>query len=135
MNLITAAAAKAKFELWEDYCTIPGSVQTPEQVFANKISDAEAEMLQYLPDLTLATITENQERHLINIIRYRCFQIKHGDTQFETDPAIVYDYKQTIDWLKNLQSGDGFSLAAKDRVYTDGNWFTDAVTDLTSSES
>lgn len=129
MALVDATFVKDKFELWEDYCTIPGSSKTADDVLNDKIEDAENEFLQYL-SVTEADITGNQKRLLMNIIRYNCFRVKHGDTEFDHEPQIIQDYKSTIEYLKRISKTDSAgafqdlpSLSAKTRIFKQGDWF------------
>lgn len=131
MALITLEDAKDKFEVWEDYCTIEGSAKTPDQILQEKIDDAEIELTEYL-DVDETTVTDREIRHLVNIIRYNCFRVKHGDTDFDNKPQIVVDYENTIERLKEWQGGDALgqsqdlpTMDAKTRRFAEGGWFKD----------
>jgi hypothetical protein len=131
MALIDITEVQEKFEVWEDYCTINGLDKTAEEVLQDKIDDGETELLEYLT-VDEDTITAIHQRHLMNIIRYNCFRVKHGDTEFENKPQIVVDYERTIEALKQMKVSDELGAAqdlpqlkAKTRIFDEGGWFTD----------
>jgi len=133
MALIDIQYVKDNFEEWEEYCTVPNSAIDPEKTLSRKIALAEAELLEYVT-VDQQTISDSLKKHLLNLIRYQCFLIKHGDTQFEYPPAIVKDYNKSISILEKYRKGeikfppdppnadkDDVRFSAKDRQFDE--WF------------
>lgn len=109
-TLITATYVKANFEQWETYCTVEGSAYTADQILEAKIDLAEIEFLEYIR-VDATTVTGQHKRHMLIIAKKNCFDIKHGNTEFESKPLIVKDYENTLAALQKYQLGE---LAAFD---------------------
>lgn len=129
MPIVDAAYIQANFEPWEKYCTIEGSGDTPEEVLDKKIALAESEFSEYVT-VTAETITDQLTRHLLNLVKKHCFDIKHGDTEFEHKPQIVKDYEASLDWLKKyrirtagIDGAASISITAKSRRFD--HWFNE----------
>lgn len=129
MTLITLDIVKSKFPLWNSYC------QTDNELTAI-VNDSETIMLEYIK-VTSETMTPQLILHLINIIRKRCFDTKHGDTEFESEPQILKDYKETMKLLLGYREGTTsiqpadlvvpanlVSITSKPRRFG-GKWFSD----------
>ena len=106
MSLITSTAVKAKFTRWEVFCEPVEVGQTADDVLNAMIEEAETEILEYIPGLTDATITPQLTRHLMIIIRYRCFANLHGEADFENKPQMVRDYEASIKMLERYRAGE-----------------------------
>ena len=139
MALISIDYVKQNFDLWEDYCTLEEGDDAPDAVLQRKMDRAEEEFLEYL-NVDDTTITAQQKRHLLNIIRKNCFEIKNGDRPFEHKPQIIRDYEESLKALEQYRkrirgvgaSGD-IQITAKDREFDE--WFTDPVTDADQAAS
>ena len=136
MALITPEFVKDNFEEWDIYCTVEGSSKTPDQILQIKIDRAEDEFLEYL-NVDETTITAQQKRHLLNIVKKNCFDIRHGSTEFDQKPQIIKDYEATIKALeeyrlakRGIDGSASIKMNAKDREFDE--WFTDPVTDADS---
>jgi hypothetical protein len=84
---------------------------------------AEAEFMALVPQAEdSADMTAAFTVHLVNMIRYRIFKIKHGDTKFERDPLVVVDYKRTIEKLEGGKVGIGRinMTTPRDRIMDEG---------------
>lgn len=106
MSLITSQTVKDKFTRWEIFCEPVEQGQTAADVLTEMIADAETELLEYIPGLTATTITAQLTRHLMNIIKYNCFNNLHGEADFETKPRMVANYEATIKMLERYRGGD-----------------------------
>ena len=106
MSLITSDTVKAKFTRWEVFCEPLEAGQTTDDVLTAMIEDAETELLEYIPGLTDQTITPQLTRHLLNIVRYNCFNNLHGEAAFETKPRTVANYEATIKMLERYRDGE-----------------------------
>lgn len=122
-ELITTATAKEKFPLWEKYCVDPSGTLTNDEMLELAIDMAESEMQTFIT-VTSETLTNSLEMHLMNMVKYECFSYKHGDTQFEFNPAIVRQYEKTMNLLKGGLIGTGnITLQTKKRTFD--SWFND----------
>jgi len=140
MSLITAAYVKENFEPWSSFCTVPTSSFTADEILDKKIALAEIEFSQY-SDATADDITDELKRHLLNIVRKNCFDIRHGDTRFEHKPQILIDYESSIETLKiygrrvaEVDSSASIRITSKPRKF--GTWFneTDDVESVSTPE-
>lgn len=137
MDLISNEFVKSNFSLWEDYASqhseVVSEAKTSEQILTETISQSQIELLEYIK-VTEETITDQLKSHLLNIVRKRLFDIRHGDTEFQSKPGIIRDYEATIAMLERYREGEllspapelgstksEISLTAKDRLF-DG-WF------------
>ena len=83
-------------------------VVSVDSLLTQEAEFAEAEFMALMPDVTApADLTLSLTGHLVNMIRYRAFMIKHGDTKFERDPLVVVNYKATIKKLEEGKIGIG----------------------------
>lgn len=103
MELITSTYVKTHFPLWSRYC-IAANNQTADEILQGEIDMAQNDLLDYVA-VDETTITDQFRLHLFNIIKYRLFGLKHGDTEFQADPQIVKDYKYTRDVLMQYKKG------------------------------
>jgi hypothetical protein len=137
MALINLDYIKKNFEQWEPYCTIEGGDLSPSEILQLKLDRAEEEFLEYL-DVTQETITPGQLRFLLIIVKKNCFDIKHGDTEFEFKPQIIKDYEEAVKFLdkKRVRQGaidkaESIKINAKEREFDE--WFNEPIT--TADES
>jgi hypothetical protein len=131
MNLITKKYVIEHFPKWEDFF-LDDSDEPNDEVLASEIKIAEAKLLEYV-FVTADTITEALRVHLLNIVAYRGFILKHGDTEFENEPQIIKDYNATIAMLEKYKAGestvipndiddsDNVAITAKERKFD--RWF------------
>jgi hypothetical protein len=136
MALIDITYVQDNFYDWQIYCTLEGQVAA--DVLQVEINRSIEEFNEYL-DRTDDTISDEEKRHILNIAKYNCFKIKHGDTEFKTKPVIVTDYERTIKKLekyrlgKSGKSGAGdIQMTGLERRFEDGQWFTDSGDELSS---
>lgn len=131
--LITTNYVKSNFPNWSYYCS--DEEKTPDQVIESEIQTASIQLSEYVT-VTETTITEALKLHLFNIVRKRLFDRKHGDTEFQTKPAIVKEYEDSLKILEKYRTGEmsvtqpeagqtneKISFTAKPRKF--GNWFTE----------
>lgn len=123
MAVIDKDFVKSMFPEWEKFCTIKDDTLTADERLDNCIELAENEFAQYLPDVTDDDLTDVQRRHLLNLVRKQCFDLRHGDSGFDNKPQIVKDYEASIEWLSRMVADTKISISAKVRRF-DG-WFND----------
>jgi len=102
--LISIEYVQEHFPKWDKFF-FDDSDEVNEDVLAAEIEIAEAKLLEYVY-VTAETITEALKVHLLNIVAYRGFTCKHGDTEFENEPQIIKDYNATIAMLEKYKSGE-----------------------------
>ncbi len=138
MALVTNAWVKDNFVQFNSYYIDENGVYQ-ETILTSEIELSENKLNEYV-DVDADSLTSSLKLHLLNIIKYRGFVRKHGDTEFDRDPQIVKDYNATIETLENIKSGEGkleareiatentVKVTAKPRRFgnADGsrNWFT-----------
>lgn len=106
-ELVTTQYIKDNFEHWEGYCTIEGGSDSATVVLERKIDMAEVEIKEYAA-LTTSNITDQFKRHILNITRKNCFDIRHADAgDFDVKPQIVKDYETTLKYLQKFSAGGG----------------------------
>jgi len=124
MSLIATATVKARFPMWANYLTeiaeeIDGT--SAEDLLANCITEAEAEFQSFVNVTDEDDMDDGLDNHLLNIIKYRVFLMKHGDTEFDKDPAIAIDYERT---RKAIESGlvgtNNIRMTSKERIFDSG---------------
>lgn len=138
MSLITAQKVKDNFPQWEHYAEFDTEAADAAAALTKQIENAETELADYTT-VTEDTIDAKLERHLLNIVKKNLFDLQHIDTEFERDPGIVADYKQTIRMLEQLRDGErpgtpespddaagAIHITAKKRRFGPGNWFRDS---------
>ena len=136
-TLITLSDIKTKIPEWEKYVRLK-SEDTTQQLddrLTTKAEDAEAHMLELLPDLKADTITPALTRHLIVMIKREVFLIQHGDRQWGEAgrPQILRDYQDTLNTLQRYREGDlsykdteepqDVRMNAPKRRFDNGKWF------------
>lgn len=128
-TLITRADVQERFETWDSFCQgkydeDDNPILTPEQQLDAKIVLAEQELMEYLPSTTAETITDAASRHLLNLVRKNCFDIQHGDTEFESKPQIIRDYEATLKRLAELRDARNHAptITSTEPRFRDG-WF------------
>jgi len=133
MALLTSTWVQENFENWEDFCTID-SGETPATVLARKTQRAEDEFSAYL-SRSASDITPAERLLLLALIKKHCFDLQHGDTEYEHPPQILRDYDSAIKTLAALRDGIGgpnrearIQMSAKTKVFGENDWFTDQVT-------
>lgn len=106
MSVYTIASVKTQFPDWEKYVKLVGteSAEVVDARLQQVLDDSESEMSEYMP-VSSDTLTGPRILHLLNIVRKRCFDIKHGATAFETKPQIVRDYEWTRKQLEKYRAG------------------------------
>jgi len=142
MSIASEATVKSKFPQWENMCTLQGDSITAAERFTIAYDEAKSEMGLYIT-FSDDTATDQLNMLFTRLVRYHCFQFRHGDKHFENDPAIAKDYQAAIALLEKYQSGDlpnaeepgdnadTITMDAKDRQF--GTWFTDQYDDLSST--
>ncbi|MBN2200455.1 hypothetical protein JW777_00705 [bacterium] len=122
--LIVIDDVKKYVPLYADYLTTAAEAAglTAEELLQQEAEFAEADFMACMPAVTAAAdMTTEYTRHLVNLIRYRVFMVKHADTEFERDPLIVQEYKNTREKLDKGRMGAGrFNVTAKDRIFDTG---------------
>lgn len=104
MSLITKEYVKEGFPLWESYFINPSTGKADESVLQSEIDRAETILVEYL-QADEDNITEQLKNHLLNIVKYLGFVLKHGDTEFKEKTQIVKDYEMTMQLLKDYKAG------------------------------
>ena len=106
MSLISDEYVKTYFPLWSNYF-LDDNQDASETVLSNEIIQAENEFLSYI-NVDSSSITDSLKLDLLNIVKYRGFSRRHGDTVFEptTRPMIMIDYQNTIKKLASIKSGE-----------------------------
>jgi hypothetical protein len=134
-ELISAEKVKELWPVWQalaDSIQITG--QTSDNLLELAITLAEQEWGDYMT-LTVDEMTDSLTRHLMHLVRYQLYLLKHGDKALSAKdkPRIVADYETTIGLLKDGALGSGLiDMAAKPRRMH--RWFTDSgEEDLVSS--
>ena len=99
MILITTDYMQKYFPLWSKYCENPDTCEPDVDILEEQRDRAQNIMLTFiLVDET--TMTDPLREQLLCVIKYLCFGLKQGDTEFATDPQIVKDYKDVYKlWL------------------------------------
>ncbi len=131
--LITLPNVKLGVPLYSNYLTAAATAMSisVDALLTQEAEFAEAEFMALLPEVEdTADMTAALTCHLVNIIRYRVFNIKHGDTKFERDPLIVQEYKRTIEKLEKGRVGTGRinMTTPRDRIMDTGFVESDDVT-------
>jgi len=67
---------------------------------------ADDELQQYITIEDTDTLPDWLKKHLFNIAAYSCFEIRHGDTEFQNKPAIVKNYESIIKYITELRQGN-----------------------------
>lgn len=114
---------KKHFALWDKYF-INENNEALDEILESEIELAEAEMAIYFPIAfdEANPAPEPIKFHLLNLVKKRGFDRRHGDTAFDNEPAIIKDYNQSIAELKRLRdSGGSFRLMAKPKRFN--KWF------------
>lgn len=124
IKLITKSFVKDNLPNWETYCTRADGLKTAEEMLQIAIDRSEDEFLSYIT-VTETTIIDLQKAMLLKLVKYRCWNFLHGDTEFKNTPQIVKDYETIIERLKKGVVGKGVTMTAKDRMFDKGKWFTD----------
>ncbi len=137
MSIIAIAVVKTRFPRWQIFVKLDSSEDeaTVDTRLQGIIDDADEEFAEYVvADST--TITGPLTLHLMNLIRKRCFDVKHGETAYETKPQIVRDYEASIEALgryltglleKPLAAGatdSQLDVSVTSRAKKFGDWFT-----------
>lgn len=137
MSLITTTFVKTKFPQWKDYCGIQ------ETILQSCIDNAEAEISFYL-NITASTITPFINLLLLYIVKKQCFDLLHGDKEFEHKPQILKDYEKTIATLQAIKDGalslTGTSVTERGSIAITSDkklfdfWFSSKSLDLSQME-
>ncbi len=113
MSLITIAAVKSKFAVWNKYCN------DSETELQSQIDDSEGEFLFYV-DVDEDTITVFLTFLLMCIIKKHCFDLLNGDKEFEHKPQIIKDYERALEILMQVKNGEisitGTSTSQSDSI-------------------
>ena len=105
MELISLSYIKSHFPLWSQYCTNPDTGEPDDNILEGERDMAQVDLLDYV-DVDENSITDQLRVHLFNLVKYRLFGLKQGDTEFSTDPQIVKDYKFSRDILLKYKKGE-----------------------------
>lgn len=146
MALIQSATIKQNFPEWEHYAAYDTVAVDNDAALANQIELAETELLDYIT-VTEDTIDAKIRRHLLRIVQKNLFMLKHADTDFKREPAVLADYRQSIRMLEALRDGhrasvpptpetqqEGLRITGKNRRFGPGQWFRDAENYKVTSE-
>ena len=99
MELITTAYVQRYFPLWARYC------DNDAALLADIITQSQNDLLGFIC-VDETTMTDPIRGYLFIIIKYKCFGLKNGDTEFQADPQIVKDYKDTYKLLLSYKKGE-----------------------------
>jgi hypothetical protein len=135
MPLIDKTYVKTNFEQWGSYCV--DSEGLPDEDILQKEMDLSIVKFSEYLTISDTEITEPLRLHLLNIVRKRCWQRNHGDTEFKELPQILKDYNETIKTLMGIKEGtisldpmtigepnNTIIIKAKPRRYS-GFWFNE----------
>jgi len=133
MSFVSIEFVKNYFPLWNKFCLDENS-EPQESILRNEMNLADQRLLEFV-NVTPETITEPLKLHLLNIIKKRCFDRQHGDTEFEMKPSIIRDYEDTVSTLQAIKEGklnlsaaevssqNSIKLVSKPRRF--GEWFNE----------
>ena len=146
--LIQPAYVKNRFPLWQTYtehavkADPPDANRTPDDVLAQTIADAEAELSSYIRLENESELTPALRLRLLHLVKKHLFDLKHGNRAWgeeEDPPQIVRDYWAARSELKRYRDGkadltgnpqrpERFRVSAPDRRFTgpdgESEWFT-----------
>lgn len=109
---------KTRFPFWAQYLTSAADELdgvSADDLLVLIVGEAETKYQDYaeLDDPP----TDSQVYHLMAIIRYRAFLMRHGDTKFDVKPPIIRDYEATLKLLESgMIGGNSIRMTAKDRI-------------------
>jgi len=109
MSLITNQFVKDNFIQYQSYF-VDESDTYSETILTNEIALAENHLTEFVA-VDATTLTDALTLHLLNIVKYRGFVRRHGDTEFATKPTIVKDYEETIKVLSSIKAGERSLIA------------------------
>jgi len=111
---IDATWVKDRFPDWQTFCTREDGLKTPDEMLNLAIQNSETAFLSFV-SITDIDMTDELRLHLLNLIKYNCFNYLHGDTEFKHKPEIVMNYNRSLQKLKKalLYKGND-KLAAKE---------------------
>lgn len=132
MPIITIQYVKERFPRWAAFVRIDSTDDAAalDERLTQIVAYAEAQLLEYV-NVTDETISDQLTRHLMNLVRKGCFDVKNAETSFETKPQIVRDYEDTLRQLRDYRAGilgargedtKDFVVTAKPRLFG-GKWF------------
>lgn len=141
MSFLEIETVKIDFPLWNRFCSYD-SASDPEAILQRQMDLADNKLRQYINIPSGSALPDWLQLHLFNIVRKFCFDIKHGDTEFQSKPTIVREYEATIEELKRIApngtpvdlsvvtnritssaSTDKISINAKERLFGPGGGF------------
>ena len=137
MSLITTEFVKTKFPQWEKYC------ETSEVVLQSEIDDAEAVFLFYV-NVNAVSITNFLKLLLLILVKKECFDLLHGDKEFEHRPQILKDYDKALQTLQAIKDGvlsvigtsisqsNSITMTADTKVFD--TWFNSKTIDISQME-
>lgn len=108
--MITEAYITKQFPEWKDWAkshpehTANDGLKDDQAVLSDLQEDAIVQLLEYIT-VTSETISEQIRRHLLNLLKYRFFGLRHGDSEFQHKPKIVRDYEASIEMLEGYRDG------------------------------
>lgn len=105
MSLLDLTTFESDFPLWEKFC-IDADQNASETILQRRLDLADDELQQYITIADTDTLPDWLKKHLFNIAAYSCFELRHGDTEFQSKPAIVKNYEATIKYLTELRQGN-----------------------------
>ena len=105
MSLLVLATFESDFPLWDKFCLDDEELPS-ETILQRRLDLADDELQQYITIEDTDTLPDWLKKHLFNIAAYSCFEIRHGDTEFQNKPAIVKNYEATIKYLTELRQGN-----------------------------
>ncbi len=107
MALIDLTYVKSQFPKWEEFIrqNIGETAPDVDTRLQNIIDNSEAQLSEYAVVTATAIVGHPLIVHLMNLVKKRCFDVKHSATSFEAKPAIVRDYEHTLAMLLKYQKG------------------------------
>ncbi len=106
MSLLNITNFKTEFPLWEKFVLDDNNI-TNEELLQLKLNQADAKLNQYIIVPEGTELPNWLRLHLYNIAAKFCFDVRHGDTEFEPKPQIIKEYEITIEALESFLDKNG----------------------------
>lgn len=109
MSVLSTSFVTTNFPQYGSYFNDAESSYS-EEVLQRELDFAEAQVNTYIAlPATEAELTTTVKLFILNVVRYRGFNLLYGDQQFDNKPQIVKDYEDTIAMLKDLKNGSALT--------------------------
>jgi hypothetical protein len=143
MILIATDYMQKYFPLWSQYCEDPDTKEPSVTILEEQRDRAQNIMLGFI-QVDETTMTDPLREQLFSVIKYLCFGLKQGDTEFSTDPQIVKDYKDVYKLWLSYKKGEipvdavsksginRVTIRSKPRLFN--KWFNPKPTYLDNNE-